>query len=86
MNGYINLRPHTNEIYNFMSFENIRYHLAVTCLVLGCSIPIMGAVVWVITEAVPLEGQALNITYIATYIPIALFGLRFYIPKLRGTA
>jgi len=86
LNGYISLKFHTNEIYNFMSFENIRYHLAVTCLVLGCSIPIMGAVVWVITEAIPLEGRALNITYIATYIPIALFGLRFYTTKLRGIA
>jgi hypothetical protein len=46
----------------------------------------MGAVVWAITEIIPLEGRALNIAYIATYIPIALFGLRLYIPKLRGIA
>ncbi len=69
-----------------MKFENIRYYLSVTCLVLGCSIPVMGAVVWVITEVIPLEGRALKIAYIATYIPIALFGLRFYIPRLRGVA
>lgn len=69
-----------------MNLENIRYYLAVTCLVLGCSIPIMGAVVWTITEVIPLEGHALNIAYIATYIPIVLLGLRFYIPRLRGVA
>lgn len=69
-----------------MTLENIRYLLSVTCLVLGCSIPIMGAVVWVITEIIPLEGRALNIAYIATYIPIALFGLHFYIPRLRNSA
>lgn len=46
----------------------------------------MGGVVWVITEVIPLEGRALKIAYIATYIPIALLGLRFYIPRLRGVA
>lgn len=69
-----------------MSLENIRYYLAVTCLVSGCSIPIMGAVVWTITEIIPLEGRNLNIAYLATYASIVLFGLRFYIPRLRGMA
>jgi hypothetical protein len=67
-----------------MNLENIRYHLAVTCLVLACSIPIMGAVVWLITEFFPLKGCSLNIAYVATYIPIALLGLKFYLPRLRG--
>jgi hypothetical protein len=67
-----------------MNFENIRYHLAVTCLVLGCSTPIMGAAVWLITEIFPLEGCNLNIAYVATYIPIVFFGLKFHLPRLRG--
>jgi hypothetical protein len=67
-----------------MKFENIRYHIAVTLLVLGCSIPISGAVVWVITEIAPLDGCTLDIAYVATYIPIALFGLHFYLPRMRG--
>lgn len=69
-----------------MNFENIRYYLSVTCLVLGCSIPVMGAAVWAITEVIPLEGRALKIAYILTYIPIAISGLHFYIPRLRGVA
>jgi hypothetical protein len=69
-----------------MNLEDIRYHIAVTLLVLGCSIPIMGMVVWMITEIIPLEGRALNIVYLATYLLIILFGLRFYIPRLRNRA
>jgi hypothetical protein len=69
-----------------MNLEDIRYHIAVTLLVLGCSIPIMGMVVWMITEIIPLEGRALNIVYLATYLLVILFGLRFYIPRLRNRA
>ena len=69
-----------------MNLENIRYHIAVTLLVLGGSIPVMGMVVWAITEIFPLKGKVLKITYLATYVPIVLFGLRFYIPRLRGFA
>jgi len=69
-----------------MNFENIRYHIAVTLLVLGCSIPAMGMAVWIITEIVPLEGRDLKIAYLATYATIVSFGLRFYIPRLRGFA
>lgn len=67
-----------------MNFENIRYHLAVICLVLGCSIPTMGAIVWLITAVFPLKDCYLNIAYVATYIPIVIFGLQFYLPRLRG--
>lgn len=69
-----------------MSLENIRYYLSVSLLVFGCSIPIMGIIVWAITEIIPLDGSALKITYAITYILVATFGLRFYIPRLRGTA
>jgi len=69
-----------------MIFENIRYHIAVTFLVLGCSIPIMGMVVWAITEIIPLEGRALKIAYLITYVPIVLVGICLYVPKLRGRA
>ena len=67
-----------------MNLENIRCHIAVTLLVLGCSIPVMGMVVWVITEIIPLEDRALKIAYLTTYVFIVLLGLRFYIPRMRG--
>ena len=78
-------QPNQKEMIIVIS-ENIRYYLSVSCLALGSSIPIMGAIVWVITEFIPLEGRALKIAYIITYIPVALVSMRFYIPRLRGVA
>ena len=69
-----------------MTLENIRYHLSVTCLVLGCCGLPAGVVVWCITEIVPLEGKYLYIAYSVTYVTLVFFGLRFYIPRLRGHA
>jgi hypothetical protein len=69
-----------------MSLENIRYYCSVTCLVLGCSGLPAGAIVWCITEFVPLEGRPLNIAYLVTYAILVFFGLRFYIPRMRGHA
>lgn len=69
-----------------MTLENIRYHLSVTFLVLGtCGLP-TGAIVWCITEVVPLAGRSLNIAYLITYVTLVFFGLRFYLPRLRGHA
>lgn len=75
-----------NKVSKSMTFENIRYYLSVTCLVLGCSGLPTGAIVWCITEIVPLEGKCLNIAYLVTYVALVCFGLRFYIPRLRGHA
>lgn len=69
-----------------MSLENFRYYLSVSLLVFGCSIPIMGIIVWAITELIPLDGHALKIAYVTTYILVVILGLRFYIPRLRGAA
>ncbi|MNO05940.1 hypothetical protein D3C81_2275180 [compost metagenome] len=69
-----------------MELENIRYHCSVTCLVLGCCGLPTGAIVWCITEIVPLEGKLLNIAYLVTYVTLVFLGLRFYIPRLRGHA
>lgn len=67
-----------------LTLENLRYNLAVTCLVLGCSGLPAAIVVLCITQIIPLEGKHLNITYLIIYVTIAIFGLRFYIPRLRG--
>ncbi len=69
-----------------MTLENIRYYFSVTCLVLGCSGLPAAVVVWCITEVIPLEGKHLYIAYLTTYAIIVFFGLRFYIPRLRGHA
>ena len=69
-----------------MNIQKIRYYLSVCCLVLGCSIPIMGIVVWGITEVFPLEGRALYIAYASIYSVLVLVGLRVYIPKLNRVA
>ena len=69
-----------------MSIQKIRYYLSVCCLVLGCSIPIMGIIVWGITEVFPLKGRALHIAYASTYVVLVLVGLRVYIPKLSRVA
>jgi predicted exporter len=44
----------------------------------------MGAIVWVITYFIPLEGLKLRATYIVVYLVISFFTLRFYLPRLRG--
>lgn len=67
-----------------VALETIRYHLAVTLLVLGCSGLPTGVVVYGITEIIPLEGKPLLIAYLTTYTIIVFFGLRYYIPRLRG--
>jgi len=69
-----------------MSFENIRYYLSVSCLVLGCSGLPTGVIVWCITEIIPLEGKPLKVAYLVTYTILVFFGLRFYIPRMRGHA
>lgn len=69
-----------------MSIQKIRYYLSVCCLVFGCSMPLMGIIVWGVTEVFPLEGRALYIAYASIYIPLVIVGLRIYMPKLRGVA
>lgn len=69
-----------------MTLENIRYHISVTLLVLGCCGLPTGAIVWCITEIIPLEGTHLDIAYLVTYMILVVFGLRFYIPRMRGHA
>ncbi len=69
-----------------MTLENIRYHISVTLLVLGCCGLPTGAIVWCLTEIVPLQGTHLNIAYAVTYVTLVFFGLRFYLPRMRGHA
>lgn len=67
-----------------MSFENIRYYLAVIFLVLGSSLLYTAILVWMLKEVIFIEGVCLCATYIVMYVVISLVGLTFYIPRLRG--
>jgi uncharacterized membrane protein (UPF0136 family) len=69
-----------------MTFEDVRYYISVACLVLGCSGLPTGIIVWCITEVIPLDGWGLNVAYLITYLILVFFGLRFYIPRMRGHA
>lgn len=67
-----------------MNYENIRYHLAVAFMVCGSSIFYTLLLVWLFLKLVPVEGWGLNILYVFVYVLLCYFGLRFYIPRLRG--
>jgi hypothetical protein len=67
-----------------MTLEDLRYHIAVTSLVLGCSGLPTAIIVLCITEFIPLDGKPLYITFFTIYATLVFFGLRFYIPRLRG--
>lgn len=67
-----------------ITLEDIRYYFCVSCLVLGCCGLPTAVIILCLTEVVPLEGQHLYIVYSVTYVTLAFFGLRFYIPRLRG--
>jgi hypothetical protein len=67
-----------------MSLENIRYYLCVTCLVLGSSGLPAGIIGWGITELIPLDRKNMDMLYLTIYVIIVIFGLRIYIPRMRG--
>lgn len=67
-----------------MLLEKIRYHLAVTLLVLGSSGLPAAIIGWGITEILPLDRKKMDILYLTIYVIIVIFGLRFYIPRMRG--
>jgi hypothetical protein len=67
-----------------MNLENIRYHIAVTLMVLGCSGLPAGVIVFGITKAIHIDEEHLNTAYLASYIILVLLGLRLYTPRMRG--
>jgi VIT1/CCC1 family predicted Fe2+/Mn2+ transporter len=67
-----------------MTLDKIRNYLATTLLISAGNIFYMGAIVWVITYFIPLEGVKLRVTYIVVYLVISFFTLRFYLPRLRN--
>lgn len=67
-----------------MKLGNLRYYLALSCLVLGCSIPITGILVWIITEFVSPTTEHLTVLYVATYIIVVCVGFRVYGKRLRN--
>jgi hypothetical protein len=67
-----------------MNLENIRYYIAVTLMVLGCSGLPAGLVVFCIRKIIHIDENHLNTTYLVTYAIIVFFGLAFYIPRMRG--
>lgn len=69
--------------YRIMSYENIRYHLAVAFMVCGSSIFYTLLLVWLLLKLVSVEGWELKILYVLVYVLFCFFGLHFYIPRLR---
>lgn len=67
-----------------MSSENIRHYFMVSLLVFGSAIFYTLLVVWALKKIIPLEGVVLKIVYVVVYVGIVIFGLWFYIPRLRG--
>lgn len=67
-----------------MNLENIRYYVALSCLVFGCSIPYTLLIVWPMRVMIPLEGMYLRAAYIITYVIVAYLGFVFYRKRLRG--
>ena len=67
-----------------MNLENIRYYIAVTLMVLGCSGLPSGLIVYGIRKIIRIDEKHLDIAYLATYAIIVFFGLVFYIPRMRG--
>lgn len=66
-----------------MHLENFRHYLMVSLLVFGCAIFYTLLIVWALKNNA-LDGVVLKFAYVAVYIRIVFFGLRFYIPRLRG--
>ena len=67
-----------------MNLENIRYHIAVTLMVLGCSGLPAGVIVFCITKVIHIDKEHLNTAHLASYVILVLLGLRLYIPRMRG--
>jgi uncharacterized membrane protein (UPF0136 family) len=67
-----------------MNLENIRYHIAVTLMVLGCSGLPSGIIVFCINKVIHINEEYLDAAHIATYVILVVFGLRFYIQRMRG--
>jgi hypothetical protein len=67
-----------------MNLENIRYHIAVTFMVLGCSGLPAGLIVFCIREVIDIDEKNLDAAYLTTYAIVVFFGLVFYIPRMRG--
>jgi hypothetical protein len=67
-----------------MSLENIRYHIAVTLLVLIGAAPPSGLIIFSIKKAMNIDEKHLNIIYLAIYATVVFFGLVFYTPRMRG--
>lgn len=67
-----------------MKVESLRYYLALIFLVLGCSIPVTGIAVWVVTEIMQVAVSHLNVLYIAVYIVVVCIGFYGYGKRLRN--
>ncbi|ALI04941.1 MULTISPECIES: hypothetical protein [Pseudomonas] len=68
----------------FMNFSNARYYIWIGSLIFGSAGLYTLIIVGGVKQVVPLEGVYLRGAYIAIYVVISFFGLRFYIPRLRN--
>lgn len=64
--------------YRIMSYENIRYHLAVAFMVCGSSIFYTLLLVWLLLKLVPVEGWELKILYVLVYVLFCYFVILFF--------
>jgi len=67
-----------------MNYENIRYYTSVTLLVFACSVLPAGLIALGITKLIDLNEKHRHIAFISTYTIMVFWGLRFYIPRMRG--
>ncbi|AIL64253.1 hypothetical protein PSAKL28_51130 [Pseudomonas alkylphenolica] len=68
----------------FMNLENVRYYIALICVVFGPSILYTGLITWPIRVVYDFEGRQLQVLYAVTYIVIVVLGFIFYRKRLRG--
>jgi hypothetical protein len=67
-----------------MKYENIRYYTSVILLVFACAVLPASFIALGITKLFELNEKYRHIVFFATYALIVFWGVRFYIPRMRG--
>jgi hypothetical protein len=67
-----------------MKIENIRYYTSVILLVFACAVLPASLIALGITKLFDINEKFRHIVFLATYTIIVFWGLRFYIPRMRG--
>jgi hypothetical protein len=67
-----------------MNFENIRYYTSVILLVFACAVLPTSFIALGITKLFDTDEKYRHLVFFAPYTIIVFWGLRFYIPRMRG--